>query len=59
MSKPKFEIGDYVKTPTGAEAFVVAVDEKYREATVQWMGRVERADFRWKLLRKVTMKPIR
>lgn len=59
MSKPKFEIGDYVKTPTGAEAFVVAVDEKYREATVQWIGRGERADFRWSKLRKITMKPIR
>lgn len=50
---PDFAVGDYVKTPSGAEAFVVAVDELFGEATVQWFGRHgEQADFKWAKLSK-------
>ena len=47
-----FEIGDPVYTPSGAVAFVVSINFMYREATVQWPGRVGRADFRWSKLYK-------
>lgn len=39
-------------TPSGAVAFVVSINFMYREATVQWPGRVGRADFRWSKLYK-------
>lgn len=47
-----FEVGDPVYTPSGAVAFVIAINPFYREATVQWPGRAQRADFRWSKLVK-------
>lgn len=49
-----FEIGETVRTPTGAIAFVVDVNLERQEATVHWLSRAgERADFRFSMLRKV------
>jgi len=45
-------VGDPVYTPSGAVAFVIAINPFYREATVQWPGRAQRADFRWSKLIK-------
>ena len=49
-----FEIGETVRTPTGAIAFIVSVNPARQEATVQWLSRAgELADFRFSMLRKV------
>lgn len=48
-----FEIGDPVLTPSGAVAFVLALDQVKEEATVYWPARAnDKADFRFCKLRK-------
>ena len=49
----QFELGDPVYTPSGAVAFVLALDYDKGEATVYWPARAkEKADFRLCKLRK-------
>lgn len=45
------EMGSTVRTPSGRLAFVVAIHEAEREATVQRLEDAERVRFRWSVLK--------